>query len=145
MEFDTGKCKSDGHSSLLLSLKDVLHVYSFLNLNLSICCAWKDSTQNSSKIQDKIFAVSCCWKSEKLGFVVLITTPCKNKKRLRGIQRRFGRSQQQHNSTQRRCKWKLRVITEREIWLKLLQSAETLKGSIYVACISLVQQSTVDI
>ena len=59
MEFDTATCKSDGDSSLLLSLKHVLHVNSYLNLNLSICCTCKDLTQNSSKIQDKISAASC--------------------------------------------------------------------------------------
>ena len=60
MEFDTASCKSDKHSSLLPSLKHVLHVIQYLNLNLSITCTCKDSTQNSSKIQDKISATSCC-------------------------------------------------------------------------------------
>ena len=60
MEFDTASCKSDEDSSLLLSLKHVLHVISYLNLNLSICSTCKDSTQNSSKIQDKVSAASCC-------------------------------------------------------------------------------------
>ena len=79
VEFDTANCKSDKDSSLLLSLKHVLHVILFLNLNLSIYCACKDSTQNSSKTQDKISAVSYCWKSEMLGFPDLVTTPCKNR------------------------------------------------------------------
>ena len=56
----------------------MLHVISFVNLKLRICCACKDSTQNFSKIQDKIPTASCCWKSEKLGFPDLVTTPCKN-------------------------------------------------------------------
>ena len=61
MEFDdTDSCESNEDSSLLLSLKHVLYVISYLNLNLSICCTCKDWTQNSSKIQDKISAASCC-------------------------------------------------------------------------------------
>ena len=64
LEFDTANCKSDEDSSLLLSLKHVLHVISFLNLN-SICCACKDSTQNTSKMQAKISTASCCWKNVK--------------------------------------------------------------------------------
>ena len=61
--------------SLLLSLKHVLRVIQFLNLNISICCACKDSTQNSSKIQDKSLLHLAV---EKLGFPDLVTTPCKN-------------------------------------------------------------------
>ena len=49
-----------------------------LNLNNSIWCACKDSTQNSSKIPDKISARSSCRKSEKLGFPDVVKTPCKN-------------------------------------------------------------------
>ena len=42
MEFDTASCKSDKDSSLLQSFKHVLHVISYLNLNLNICCTCKD-------------------------------------------------------------------------------------------------------
>ena len=63
-------------SSLLLSSKHVLHVISFLNIY--ICCACKDPTQNLSKLQRNISAASSCWKSEKLCFPDLLPTPHKN-------------------------------------------------------------------
>ena len=80
MEYDTANCKTVEDSSLILSLTHVLHVISFLKLNLGIFCACKDSTQNSSKIQDKISAASYSRISEKLGFLDLVTTPFKNRR-----------------------------------------------------------------
>ena len=70
------------NSSMRLWLKHVLHAILFLNLYISIFCSCKDSIQNSSKIQDKSSAASCCWKREKLGFSELVTTPCTNCKSL---------------------------------------------------------------
>ena len=116
MEFDTVNCKSDENSSLhdedsllLLSLKHVLHVILFLNL--SICCACKDSTQNFSKIQDKISAAFYCWNSEKLDSPDVLTAPCKNCKNWP----KGALEDLKHNSNKKRCNWRQRVVTESEI------------------------------
>ena len=54
MEFDTASCKSDEDSSLLLSLKHVLHVILYLNLNLSICCTCKHRILQKYKIKSQL-------------------------------------------------------------------------------------------
>ena len=128
MECGTANCNSDNDFSILLSMKQVLHVISLHNLN-SICCAFKDSTQNSAKIQDKISAVSCCWKSAKLSITDLVTNPCKNCKNWDESKRNLEDINIDIILT-KKDKWRLQVARECEI--------ETLKGSIYVASIFLV-------
>ena len=64
--------------------------------------------------------------------------------KLRWIQRRFGRSQHWHNP-RKRCTWRQSVLTESEIWPEVFHGAATLKGNIYIASISLVQQPIVNI